>query len=153
MEKIKDGYVWSTWVLVDKINPDMWYQMNVDRKVMEEILDTRSWNNTYTMVLARWDYYRDAEKGDILTGKTTFIGNRTIHNRVDYNRLPDDARFQIAEAIKRYTSWGFDNYDTVNIFNDGKNDMIGCFSDSKGSQKFTMGAVWHPKERIYTYHS
>ena len=150
---IKDRENWSTWVLVDSINPEMWYNMNTNKKIIEDILDNHSWMSNYAMVLARWDYYRDPDKGDILTQKTTFFPERTMISTVNYEYLPYDAVYQIANVFKRYAAYALDAFDTVRICNDGKNNMVATFSQSKGDGKFTMGAVWSEKERIFTYHS
>ena len=58
---------------------------------------------------------------------------------------------QLFQAIGRISWRAMDGYETVRIFNDGKNDLIAYYEGTWG--KFVMGAVWREESKEYTFHS
>ena len=64
MGRIKDGYSWSTFVIVDD-HSGTWYQMNID----PNIIRNEHSRHPVGVHIERWTYRRDAKAGDILQGK------------------------------------------------------------------------------------
>jgi len=61
--------IWRTYVLVCKWNTESWYNMNVDRSIIEEQIDEDT-------CLARWTYKR-YETGDVLIKQEVLQGDGT----------------------------------------------------------------------------
>lgn len=60
---------------------------------------------------------------------------------------------EVDAAIGRLSRWGLSMYPICSIFNDGYNDMIAHYSDTYGTLRFTIGAVFGEKEQKYSFHS
>jgi len=63
-ERIADGEVWKTYVLVPNHNPDNFFAMNIDPRKIRKLHD----NMAKTTHVEIWTYYRDKD-GDVLMSK------------------------------------------------------------------------------------
>ena len=138
----------ETYVLVMKTNFNTWFKMNKDRKVIEEMLETQK-----DCCLARWTYKR-YDTGDELIKQETFFEDRTVINLVNRDLLPNLASsFDIDKAMQRLVDWSKSDYNLVKILNDGKDNMIAYYLNTKNGAKFEMGAVWRKETNKFTFHS
>ena len=79
---------------------------------------------------------------------------RIINNHLVYTELPKTGEEQIAAAIKRLSEWASQHYPVVDLYNDGKFNMLACYRDyPEGETKYAIGAVWRPGSNEYTFHS
>lgn len=59
---------------------------------------------------------------------------------------------EVHKALGYATAYGaIGEYDTVNIYRDGGADFVCIYK--RGEHSFTMGAVWRPERKTYTFHS
>ena len=80
--------------------------------------------------------------------------DRIINNRVRISELPEDAEDQIAAAIKRLSEWAVHRYLVVDIYSEGKHNMIACYRDClDGETRYVIAAIWRPEAKEYTFHS
>jgi hypothetical protein len=54
------------------------------------------------------------------------------------------------EAIGYLSTWN-QSYPTVELWRDGKTDMVAVYRDTDGNVKYVIGAVWHGDH--YGFHS
>ena len=57
---------------------------------------------------------------------------------------------EIFKAIGYLSTWGMD-YPRVEIYQDGKSDLIATYFDDKGERRYTIGAILH--DGHYGFHS
>jgi hypothetical protein len=59
---------------------------------------------------------------------------------------------ELHKAVGRLSVWALNSYDTVNIWSDGKEDLIAIYTHSdESNKKYAIGAVWRGAE--YTFNS
>ncbi len=56
------------------------------------------------------------------------------------------------KAIAYLTTWAMDSYTEVDIYEDGGNDLVACYS-CETDRKYIIGAVWRKESGEYTFHS
>jgi len=79
---------------------------------------------------------------------------RTVELHYDEEQLMDVPTMQLQQAIGRLSLWAYSGYPKVRIYNDGKNDLIAFYTDTNDdSIRYTIGAVWRPESKEYTFHS
>jgi hypothetical protein len=79
---------------------------------------------------------------------------RTVELHYDEEKLAEVPTMQLQQAIGRLSIWAYSGYPRVRICNDGKNDLIAFYTDANDvSSRFTIGAVWRPESKEYTFHS
>lgn len=75
---------------------------------------------------------------------------RTVNLNFE-NKLQLEADWpEIFKAIGYLSTWGMD-YPRVEIYQDGKSDLIATYFDNKGERRYTIGAIWH--DGHYGFHS
>lgn len=57
---------------------------------------------------------------------------------------------EIFKAIGYLSTWGM-GYQRVEIYQDGKSDLIATYFDDKGERRYTIGAILH--DGHYGFHS
>jgi hypothetical protein len=64
---------------------------------------------------------------------------RTIENNMTQEQTEQPG---VKKALDYLYHWAFDAYDKVQIFMEGKEDFVACYSDSKDeAKKYVIGAV------------
>jgi len=79
---------------------------------------------------------------------------RTVELHYEEERLVEVPTIQLQQAIGRLSIWAYSGYDKVSVYSDGKNDLIAHYIDLNDSDhRYTIGAVWRPESKEYTFHS
>lgn len=72
---------------------------------------------------------------------------RKVSIHLDLEKLPKN-NVEVSKAVGYLSMWAFPEkegapYDTVEIYNDGRNDLIAYFGSTVNKEyTYTMGAVW-----------
>lgn len=76
---------------------------------------------------------------------------RSVGLDIDLERIDHDEIEALYKAVGRLIFWAPDRYPTVNIYNDGINDLIAYYSNTGEQTRYVIGAVWRVDR--YTFHS
>lgn len=63
---------------------------------------------------------------------------------------------EVLKALGHLSTWGAAHYPAVTIFalSRDNDEMVACYyMDGASAPSFTMGAVWRPDEKRFTFHS
>lgn len=79
---------------------------------------------------------------------------RIVELYYDEEQLMDVPDLEIQRAIGRMSLWSLNRYEKVRIFHDRGKDLIAHYIDLNDSDnRYTIGAVWRPESKEYTFHS
>lgn len=57
-------------------------------------------------------------------------------------------------AIGYLSTGALDSYDSVNIYGDrDPGDLVASYQDANTGNHYVIGAIWHPTEGRYSFHS
>ncbi len=56
-------------------------------------------------------------------------------------------------AMGRLATWAVDDFNRVDIYNDGKDDFVAHYSDTEHDRKYVIGAIWRKETEEFTFHS
>ena len=76
---------------------------------------------------------------------------RTIINNIDRTKITYPSDKEYSSAVGYLSTWSEARFPTVELYNDGDNDLVAIYYDSDGNRKYVIGAVWHGSE--YGFHS
>ena len=82
---------------------------------------------------------------------------RTVTLNIDQEKVFDVRERcpkEFSQALGYLAGWAIDLYDTVSIVDDREpGDLAAYYTHSENDKRYVIGAVWHPEESRYSFHS
>lgn len=82
---------------------------------------------------------------------------RTVTLNIDQEKVFDVRERhheEFIQAVGYLVGWAFDLYDTVSIVDDREpGDLAAYYANSENDKRYVIGAIWHPEEGRYSFHS